>query len=112
MVEIFYSDNNGVSFTDRNVGLGLKQFYSCAIHPVLTNYFLAGAQDNGSHQFNGPGLTSSVEVTGGDGAYVHIDQDEPQYQFTSFVYNQYRRSTDGGATWGNINYLCHCRFFY
>ena len=30
--------------------LRLKQFYSCAIHPSTTNYFLAGAQDNGARR--------------------------------------------------------------
>ncbi len=101
---VHYSTDKGVTVTDKNQGLRLKQFYSVAIHPTSTNYFLAGAQDNGTHQLNGPGLTSSVEVTGGDGAYVAIDQNEPQYQFAAYVYSNYRRSTDGGATWSFINY--------
>jgi hypothetical protein len=100
---IFLSRNNGATFADRNRNLSLKQFFSVSVHPTLTDYMIAGAQDNGSHQLNGPGLTSSVEVTGGDGAFVHIDQNEPQYQFTSYVYNQYRRSIDGGATWGPVS---------
>lgn len=97
---LFYSNDGGTTIRDRNAGLRIKQFYSCAIHPSTTNYFLAGAQDNGSHQFSSAGLGSTVEVTGGDGAFVHIDQGQPTYQFTAYVYNQYRRSTDGGATWG------------
>lgn len=101
---IFYSNNNGLSFVDRNDGLRIKQFYSCAIHPTTTNYFLAGAQDNGCHSLTSPGLGGSTEILGGDGAFVHIDQDEPQYQFGAYVYNQYRRSTDGGANWSNINF--------
>lgn len=101
---VFYSSDGGTTSRDRNVGLRLKEFYSCAIHPSSTDYFLAGAQDNGTHQLNGPGLTSSVEVTGGDGAYVDIDQDQPQYQFGAYVYNQYRRSTNGGANWSSINF--------
>ena len=101
---MFYSTNNGISFTDRNKSLAIKQFYSCAIHPTQTNYILGGAQDNGSHQFKNPGLTYSTEVTGGDGAFVDIDQDQPEYQFTSFVRNQYRRSTDGGVTWSSFNF--------
>ena len=101
---VFYSTNKGTNFSDKNSGLRLKQFYSVAIHPTLTNYFLAGAQDNGTHQFNGAGLTSSVEVTGGDGAYVDIDQDQPQFQVGAYVYSNFRRSADGGATWsGNGN---------
>ncbi len=101
---LFYSADDGVTFADRNVGLRLKQFYACAIHPVTTNYFLAGAQDNGVHQLNGAGIASSVEVTGGDGAFVHIDEDQPQYQFGSYVYNQYYRSTNSGATWGGLGF--------
>lgn len=100
---IFYTSDGGTTIRDRNIGLRLKQFYSVAIHPTLTNYFLAGAQDNGSHALNGAGLTTSTEVTGGDGAFVHIDQDEPQYQFTSYVYNQYRRSSNSGVSWTSVN---------
>ncbi|MGG9961783.1 hypothetical protein [Ferruginibacter sp. SUN106] len=99
----FFSSDKGVSMSDRNKGLRIKQFFSCAIHPSTTNYFLAGAQDNGVHQFSNAGLSSTVEVTGGDGGYTAIDQDQPQYQFGSYVYNQYQRSTDGGATWASVN---------
>ncbi|MBI1344447.1 MAG: hypothetical protein GC171_16110 [Terrimonas sp.] len=101
---IFYSADGGLSFADRNIGLRLKQFYSCAIHPSSTNYFLAGAQDNGTHQLSSAGLGSSVEVVGGDGAFTHIDQDEPQYQYGAYVYGQYRRSTNSGASWSAVNY--------
>ena len=101
---IFYSANSGATFKDRNAGLRIKQFYSCAIHPSNLNYFLAGAQDNGVHQFTNAGLGSTIEVTGGDGAFVQIDQDEPQYQFGSYVFNTYRRSTNGGASWNSVDY--------
>ena len=100
---IFYSSTNGSSFIDKNKNLGLKQFYSCAIHPTLTNYFLGGTQDNGTHQLTNPGLSYSTEVTGGDGAFVAIAQDSPQYQFGAYVYNQYRRTTNGGTSWSQFN---------
>lgn len=100
---IFHSSNAGTSFTAKNDGLRIKQFYSCAIHPSSTNYFLAGSQDNGSHQFTNPGLSSTTEVMGGDGAFVHIDQDQPTFQWVSYVYNNYRTSTNGGATWTSQN---------
>jgi hypothetical protein len=101
---IHYSANGGTTITDRNQGLRIKQFYAVANHPTSANYFLAGAQDNGTHQLSSAGLGSSVEVTGGDGAFVHIDQNQAQYQWGSYVYNQYRRSTDGGSTWSSVNY--------
>ena len=101
---IFYSANGGTTILDKNVGLRIKQFYAVANHPTSTNYFLAGAQDNGVHQLNTAGLGASVEVTGGDGAFVQIDQDQPQYQWGSYVYNQYRRSTNSGSSWTSVNY--------
>jgi trimeric autotransporter adhesin len=101
---VFLSNDGGATFQDRNRNLAIKQFYDVAIHPAQgSNYMIAGAQDNGSHQFKNPGLSYTTEVTGGDGAFVHISQQNPQIQFTTYVYNQYRRSVDGGATWTPIN---------
>ncbi|TAD81627.1 MAG: T9SS C-terminal target domain-containing protein [Bacteroidetes bacterium] len=99
---LFLSRNNGATWEDKNRNLNIKQFYSVAIHPTL-DYYLAGSQDNGSHQFSQPGLSYTIEVTGGDGCFVDIDQNEPQFQFTSFVFNQYRRSTNNGSTWSSVN---------
>ena len=96
---IFFSSNGGSTFSDRNTNLRIKQFYSCAIDPVLPNYFLAGAQDNGVHQFNVPGLGASVEVEGGDGGTVHIDQGNRLIQVGSYVRSNYEVSLDGGANW-------------
>jgi trimeric autotransporter adhesin len=101
---LFLSKDGGATWIDRNRNLGIKQFYACAIHPAAgSDYLLAGAQDNGSHQLKNPGLSYSIEVTGGDGCFVHINQQNPQIQFTSYVYNQYRRSTNGGQTWSAVN---------
>ncbi len=96
---LFYSSNKGTTFTDKNTGLRLKQFNGVAVHPTLANYFLCGAQDNGTHQFNNSGLSNSIEVLGGDGGVTGIDQDEPQFQAAAYVYANFRRSSDGGATW-------------
>lgn len=101
---IHYSNDAGATIRDRNVGLRLKQFFSVAIHPSTTNYFLAGAQDNGNHQFSTAGLGATVEVMGGDGAFVHIDQDEPSYQYVSYIFNDYFRSTDGGSSWSEVDF--------
>jgi hypothetical protein len=96
---LHYSVTGGTNSTDKNKGLRIKQFYSVAIHPGHPNYFIAGAQDNGMHRLNHPGLDSSLETVGGDGCYAAIDQDQGQYQFGSYVYNVYRRSTNNGASW-------------
>ncbi len=49
---VHYSANGGTTITDKNTGLRIKQFYAVANHPTSTNYFLAGAQDNGVHQLS------------------------------------------------------------
>ena len=57
------------------------QFYSCAIHPEAgKDFFLAGAQDNGTNQLTSPGLGGAIEVIGGDGAICHIGQNNGNFQ--------------------------------
>jgi hypothetical protein len=54
-------------------------------------YFLAGAQDNGSQLFANAtnGIGSSTLAQGGDGAYCFFDQDGTDtYSITNYVYNQ------------------------
>ncbi len=81
----------------------VTQFYACAMNPTAySNEFLAGAQDNGSHAFSTAGIGSTVEVTGGDGMFCHIDQGNPSYMFTSYVYSNYFRSSNGGASFSTI----------
>ncbi len=87
------------SFSHQVATYNVTQFYGCALNPTaLSGQALAGSQDNGSHRFDNQGMNSTTEVTGGDGAYVHIDQGDPSYQFTSYVYNNYYRSTNSGTS--------------
>lgn len=99
---IYYSDNFNSSPPDileRNKDYNTIQYYACAIHPTAaTNHFLGGCQDNGSHRLTSIGVGPAIEVSGGDGAFCHIDQDESSYQFTAYTYNNLYRSTDGGQT--------------
>jgi len=101
---IYYSTDGGNVWVDKNRNLGLKQFYGADIHPAAGSpYLIAGAQDNGTHQLKNPGNSYSIEVTGGDGMHVWINQQDPSIQMGSYVYNQYRRSINGGATWSSNN---------
>lgn len=90
-------------FSQRNNGLNVTQFYALAMHPTSFNYFLGGAQDNGTQKFNAAGLGATTVATGGDGGFCAIDQTNGNRQFTSYVYNQYRRSTNGGSTFTTFN---------
>ena len=103
-----YSSNAGNSsatptFTDKDTGYNVTQFYSCAAkNEVNSHYFLAGAQDNGSNQFTLPQVNNVTEVTGGDGAFCHIDQVNPDIQTTAYINNNIYRSLDGGASFPSL----------
>lgn len=104
---VFYTNNltsaaNANVISARNKDYNITQFYACAMHPSAgVNYFLTGSQDNGSHAFSSPGMNSTVEVNGGDGAFCFIDQVNPNYQITSYIYNTYDLSTNGGSSFNN-----------
>jgi hypothetical protein len=105
---IFYCGDlaNSVTNTvinERNKNYNVTQFYTAAIHPTAnTNYYLAGAQDNGTQQFTSFGLGSTQDISGGDGAYCFIDQTNPNIQVTSYIHNVVHRSTDGGNNFSTI----------
>jgi len=90
-------------FRTRNSGYNITQFYSVAVHPTQgSNYFLAGSQDNGTQRFNTAGMNSTVEATGGDGGFCHIDQNNPLIQVTSFTGNSLSVSQNGGKSFGSF----------
>lgn len=110
-----FRTNNGnelmPTIPNKSTNYNTLQFYGCAMNPTAGSFnFLAGAQDNGSHRFSQPLLHNTTEVTGGDGAFCHIDQDQPQYQFTSYVYNNYYRSSNGGNSFTSANHGNNGRF--
>lgn len=97
---VYYTNDGGTTFAQKNNGYNVTQFYATAIHPTSTNEFLAGAQDNGSQRFTTAGINATTMVTGGDGAFCHIDQTSPNTQITSYVYNNWWvTTTGGGGTW-------------
>ena len=79
-----------------NKGLNITQFYACAISPeIYVHEYLAGSQDNGTQRFLQPGQNSTDEVTGGDGAFCHIDAQNPLIQISSHFYNSYNLTLNG-----------------
>ena len=90
---VFYT-NNVLGSDSLNVissrinGYNVTQFYAAAIHPYIgKNFFLAGAQDNGTQKFLSPTFSSTSSVFGGDGAFCFIDQSNPKFQIASYVGN-------------------------
>lgn len=100
---IYRTTNSGTNFTSRNASYNVTQFYAAAIHPTSTNYFLAGAQDNGTQKYTAAGVNSTTMATGGDGAFPHIDQSNGNLQFAAYTNNTIHVSTDGGTSFGTID---------
>ncbi|MCY7293496.1 MAG: T9SS type A sorting domain-containing protein, partial [Ferruginibacter sp.] len=92
------------TLTSKESNYNTTQFYACAMDPTAGSYnLLAGSQDNGSHKFASSSVQNSIEVTGGDGMFCHIDQNQSQYWFTSYVYNNYYRSSNNGGSFVGAN---------
>lgn len=98
---LFYTANGGTTFSDKNAGYNVTQYYSCAIHPSAgSNVMLGGSQDNGSHKFSTAGINSVTYASGGDGGFCFIDQKNPLQQITNYTGTTLNVSNDGG---GNFN---------
>lgn len=102
---LYYSTNINAgtpTFSNKNTGYNVTQYYGCDFHPTNTNYFLAGAQDNGTQKFTSAGINTTSNATGGDGGFCHIDKTDGQIQITSNTANNYNRSTNGGTSFSSL----------
>lgn len=96
----------------KNTGFNVTQFVGVAVLPggIAGNtgdFFVAGAQDNGSNNFPqtpslttgaAAGITGSLEIQGGDGGIPLFSQDSEEYMVTNYVYNDavnYRTINNG-----------------
>jgi gliding motility-associated-like protein len=99
--------NSTTALSKRNTNYNVTQFYRGAIAPNVDNeFFLGGTQDNGSPFFENPTSTinSSVDISGGDGAYCFVDQSDSSYMIVSYVYNNsYYLYNFNLSQWREIN---------
>ncbi len=93
---VYYSNNAGETISARNKGYNVTQFYTVGVAPTTAltgDYFLAGAQDNGTQLFQDANKNqpdASFEAAGGDGAYSFFDQDgNDRYFIGNIVYNKF-----------------------
>jgi hypothetical protein len=107
---IYYTSDGGSTFTAKNSGYNITQYYGVAMHPSTTNYFLAGAQDNGTHKITSAGIGSGTQVTGGDGAISHIAQTNPSIQLAAYTYQNVYISRNGGSSFGFGSFSSYGRF--
>ncbi len=98
---IFKSENvtTQLTFGFRGNGLNITQLYSADLHPSAgNNEYVSGTQDNGSPLFRSAGMNNTVDVSGGDGGFSHVDQLTPNIQITSNTNQNY---TVTNTAWAN-----------
>ena len=96
------SRDAGTVFVALNNNYGVTQFYHGAVSPDGRT-FIAGAQDNGT-------LLGTVDdgpndwrmILGGDGAYVAIDPNDPEFVYAESQWGVIHRSSNGGRTFQRI----------
>jgi photosystem II stability/assembly factor-like uncharacterized protein len=91
------------SFTDKNTGYNVTQFYAVGLHPDAgSNYMLGGTQDNATPKFQNAGVNATTCVLCCcDGGWAFIDEDDPSIQIASTQNGSFSLSTDGGGSFGN-----------
>ena len=87
------STNSG--WLRRDQGARTTQYYSIA-GDGPSGRIVGGLQDNGT-QSNLLGSNQSQYIYGGDGGYVAIDSQSPQYVYGEYIYLELFRNNDGGS---------------
>ncbi len=92
---IYFTEDQGESWEDISVGLGIGQMYKLGVSATNKEKYLAGFQDNGSATHSPDGWSTSG---GGDGFECAVDPYSDQYSYTSIYYgNIDRHNARGGS---------------
>lgn len=93
---------SSIQWADLNTNLATIQFVGFALNPLDPNLAYGGAQDNGTDKFTG--ALGWLNVDGGDGGFVRVDQTNPNTVYHTFPFGPgfMARSDDAGVTWIDI----------
>lgn len=88
---VYFSSNNGTSWTDKTNGIITSQMYKLSNSATDEDIFIAGLQDNGTKlYYHG----DWYDVKGGDGMECLIDYSNSDIQYGTYVCGQIDRTTD------------------
>lgn len=91
------TQNASIAWTDLNSDLNTMQLTGIALHPTDRTIAYGGAQDNGTFKFDKNPVW--LQVRGGDGGFVRVDQDTPETVYHTYFGISLERSDDGGVNW-------------
>jgi hypothetical protein len=90
---------NGTGWSTINGNMDIAQIYKLGLSANNPSRIVTGHQDNGTNLLNG---TSWNEIYGGDGADCFIDWNNNNVIIASYIYGDFQRSVNGGASWSTI----------
>jgi PKD repeat protein len=93
------STNSGSAWTSINGNMNIAQIYKTGLASNNPLQIITGHQDNGTNYLNGANWSF---ILGGDGMDCFIDWNNSNTLYASIQYGEFRRSTNGGASWVNI----------
>ena len=96
---LYYSNDNGVDWTDISDGLHITQFYSLGVSQTIQDKVITGAQDNGTFLKTNSNWDA---VIGGDGMECIIDYTNSNIMYGAIYYGDIRKSTNGGNSFSSI----------
>lgn len=106
---VYYSTDNGASWTSSYNTLSVTQYYHMDVSPFDYLDILGGTQDNGVKRKAGPSSYFD-DISGNDGFQVYYHTDSTRVYYS--VQNQtIHRSRDSGVTWPNITPTANPAFF-
>lgn len=97
---VWKSLNNGTSWSPRNDGLNITQFYTVGLHPTDPNDLLGGTQDNGTVRYAGASLWPQLAT--GDGGPVLYERNAPNFFYSTYVFLTYLSRFDAGVYLGDV----------
>ena len=92
---IYWSANNGATWTEISEGLGIGQMYKLGVSLTNRNKIVAGFQDNGTATYMAPNWYSTG---GGDGMECAVDPFDANYSYTTIYYGRIERRYNNGNT--------------
>jgi photosystem II stability/assembly factor-like uncharacterized protein len=97
---LYRSNDFGITWRWCANGYNVSQFYHGSVLASDSNLLLAGLQDRNSYRYNG--TLNWKAVSGGDGTFNAIDQQDPSIQFAASQYLYIGQSIDSGYTFFGI----------
>lgn len=98
---VYTTANNGTSWTIRNKGLAISQFYNFGVSQLSKTKFITGAQDNGT-SWGSDSASWQTASFGGDGMQCEISNFDTTVMFGNVQYGSLRRSKNNGASWQGL----------